>query len=390
MSLTSSTTSVDLATRAVTRAAATGDAHEVVEIITNALRRDLAGRRAAAVLFFASAGYAGTDLTGPLTQAFPEAVVMGCSTAGEFTDGVDGVGGVTALALPEGLVVRTAAGITRLGDDVTASTDALITELEGKLGRRLRDLDPRKHLGLVLIDGLHGAEELVNERIGVAAPVLDVVGGSAGDDLAFERTWVSLGSEVSDQGLALLILETSAPFQVIKSCSFTPTGQVLQITRADVPNRTVLEFNGKSALDVYAKALGKAPEEVGQGEFIAHPVGLMIDGHPWIRSPQQVTPEGGLKFYAQILEGMEVELMQSGDLAAETAAAIQEARASLGGQASGAVMFNCILRRLEMDQKQQHAQFLAAFGGIPMAGFHTYGETWLGHINQTLTGVVFG
>jgi len=390
MSLSPNTTSADPTTRSVVRAAATGDTHEVVEIITNALKRDLAGRTASAVLFFASAGYDGAALAGPLTQAFPDAVVMGCSTAGEFTDGVDGVGGVSAMALPEGLVVRSAASITQLGDDVAASTDALIGELEGKLGGRLRDLDPRRHLGLVLIDGLHGAEELVNERLGVAAPVLDVVGGSAGDDLAFERTWVSLGSEVSYQGLALLVLEVSAPFQVIKSCSFTPTGKVLRITAADVPNRTVLEFDGQKALDVYAQALGKDPAQVGQDEFIAHPVGLMIDGHPWIRSPQQVTAEGGLKFYAQILEGMEVELMQSGDLAAETAVAIQEARATLGGEASGAVMFNCILRRLEMDQKKQHAEFLAAFGGIPMAGFHTYGETWLGHINQTLTGVVFG
>ena len=54
-------------------------------------------------------------------------------------------------------------------------------------------------------------------------------------------------------------------------------------------------------------------------------------------------------------------------------------------------MFNCILRRLEMDATgTARAAFLEAFGGCRLAGFHTYGETWMAHVNQTLTGVVFG
>ena len=53
-------------------------------------------------------------------------------------------------------------------------------------------------------------------------------------------------------------------------------------------------------------------------------------------------------------------------------------------------MFNCILRRLEIDAEGLTEPFLAAFGEVPVAGFHTYGETWMAHVNQTLTGVVFG
>jgi hypothetical protein len=121
-----------------------------------------------------------------------------------------------------------------------------------------------------------------------------------------------------------------------------------------------------------------------------HPVGLMIDGQPWIRSPQTVTPGGGIRFYAQILEGMEVQVMNPGDLVGETAASIAAARAELGGHASGAIWFNCILRRLEMEANGLSEAFLASLGQTPAAGFHTYGETWLGHVNQTLTGVLFG
>jgi hypothetical protein len=116
----------------------------------------------------------------------------------------------------------------------------------------------------------------------------------------------------------------------------------------------------------------------------------MIDGQPWIRSPRAVTPEGGVAFYAEILEGMDVHVMNPADLVGETAAAVAAARTDLGGAVSGAVWFNCILRRLELDADGLAEPFLSALGGIPAAGFHTYGETWLGHMNQTLTGIVFG
>jgi hypothetical protein len=57
---------------------------------------------------------------------------------------------------------------------------------------------------------------------------------------------------------------------------------------------------------------------------------------------------------------------------------------------SGGLAFNCILRRLDMDAQSLHAPFLRTFEGLQCAGFHTYGESYLGHINQTLTSVLMG
>ena len=254
----------------------------------------------------------------------------------------------------------------------------------------LRDLDPARHLVVALIDGMHGDEELVNERLGNAAPALDVVGGSAGDDLGFTGTWVAVGDRVSHHGVAVLALETGVPFRVVKTCSFVPSGTRLRITKADVPNRVVHEFDGRPAVEAYAAAVGVDPAKVDASVFMAHPVGLMMDGQAWIRSPRTVVEGGGLAFYAQILEGMEVDVMDATDLVADTRAAVAAAVESLGGTVGGALMFNCILRRLQMDAEGTGGRFVDAFGGIPLAGFHTYGETWLGHVNQTLTGVVLG
>ena len=373
------------------RAHVTGPAPEAVETLTRGLQEGLGRRQAAAVLYFASAAYDPTDLAGPLSARFPGACVIGCSSAGEFTDGAASTGGISAVAFPHGLMTRVIAVLADLSGDVVARTDAAVAEVEARVGCRLRDLDPAEHVAIVLIDGLHGAEEAVNERLGNAAPMLDIIGGSAGDDLAFEDTWVAVGDQVSRQGFALALCAVAVPFRIVKSCSFVPAPiEPLRITRADVVNRTVLEFDGRPAAQVYAEAVGASAADLDASVWMKHPVGLMIDGQPWIRSPRTVAPDGGLAFYAQILEGMEVQVMNPGDLVAETAAAVAGARADLGGHVSGALWFNCILRRLELDADGLTDDFLAALGGIPAAGFHTYGETWLGHINQTLTGVIFG
>ena len=252
------------------------------------------------------------------------------------------------------------------------------------------EADPARFVGFVLIDGLNASEEAVNAALGNAAPFLSFVGGSAGDDLEFRRTRVFCDGEESDHGAVLLLVEMDAPFAVLKTCSFEPTPHLFAITKADAATRTVYEANGRPVLEAYAEAVGVEPGGVDSSVFVRHPLGITIDGQPWIRSPQQATDDGSLRFYCQVLEGVDLHVMTSGDLVADTRRAVDEARSALGGTVSGGVVFNCVLRRLELDALDAHEGFLGAFAGIPAAGFHTYGESWLAHINQTCTGVLVG
>jgi hypothetical protein len=371
------------------RAHVTGAAHSAVAELTGQLLHQLAGGPAVAVLYFASSHYDPLDLAGPIAAAFPGSAVIGCSTAGEFTDQVNGSGGISAIAFPHGILAGAVAALGELSHDVAAGTQHAVRLLESSIGVQLRDLDPARHLGFVLIDGMHGCEERVNDTLGNAAPLLEFVGGSAGDDLAFDRTWVAAGDQVSYHGVALLVAESLAPYHMVKTCSFVPTGKILEITEADVAGRCVQRMNGRPAAEVYAEAVGVPMNRLDSAVWMRYPVGLMIDGQPWIRSPQAVI-DGGIRFYAQLRPGMRVELMSAGDLVADTRQAFERAGRELGGNIRGAVLFNCILRRLEMEAEGSTSQFFATLQGIPAAGFHTYGETWLGHVNQTLTGVLFG
>lgn len=345
---------------------------------------------AGAVLFFCSPELDGMRIAQELRAAFPRVPVLGCTTAGEFTERVMGTGGVSAVALPVGVLRRAAASLADLRPGVDQGVLAAVGHIERQLGVDLRNADPTRYIGFVLIDGLHGDEERVNEVLGNVAPLMSFVGGSAGDDLRFQQTRVFCGNVSADHGLALLVVDAAVPFSVVKSCSFEPSGHRFVITDADVGQRIVWEFDGRPAAQMYADALGCTVAQLPDQGFLEHPFGLMIDGEPWIRSPQRVIDDRGIKFYCQILPGMEVDLMDATDLIGDTRTALARAVADLGGEVAGAVMFNCILRRQEIDALGLHQPFLEVLGGMRVAGFHTYGESWLGHINQTLTAVLFG
>lgn len=374
----------------VARAQASGEAAQAVPELIAELRAGLGQVAAAAVLYFASTRFHPDEVVGPLAAAFPEAAVIGCSTAGEFTDARTTTGGITAVALPQGIVGTATAVLGDLSQGVSAGVSAAIEQVESGLGLPLRGLDPGEYVGFVLIDGMHQAEEAVNEALGNAAPLLDIVGGSAGDDLVFERTWVAAGAHYSYQGVALMICQAEVPFRVIKTCAVQPTGVTLRITEIDESKRVVTKFDGRPAAQAYAEAVGVDVESLDSSVFMRFPLGQMISGEPWVRSPQGLADEGGIRFLAQMPLGMDVSLMRTDDLVAGTREALRSAVRGLRGFTSGGVMFNCILRRLEMDALGVGQDFVDAFGGLPVAGFHTYGETWMAHVNQTLTGVVFG
>lgn len=52
------------------------------------------------------------------------------------------------------------------------------------------------------------------------------------------------------------------------------------------------------------------------------------------------------------------------------------------------INFNCILRTLEMESKGLTQQYGELFTDIPTVGFSTYGEAYIGHVNQTATMLV--
>jgi hypothetical protein len=250
----------------------------------------------------------------------------------------------------------------------------------------MAEMNSHEYVGLVLVDGLSGAEEKLMEMIGDITNVV-FIGGSAGDDLKFTSTSLFAKGECYSNAAVLALMKPGTDFTFIKTQSFCNLGKKLEVTKADKEKRVVHEFNGKPAAVAYAEVVGASVEEASKF-FMHNPVGLVIEGEPYVRSPQQIKENGSMAFYCGVGEGMELSLLESTDIIKDTRASIDKAVAELG-QASGIINFNCILRTLELKQKNLTGEYGALFSAIPTVGFSTYGEAYIGHINQTATMLVF-
>lgn len=346
------------------------------------------------IVFFCSHTLDGAAISGLLAERLPGVEVVGCTSAGEYTDEVYGRGGVAAMAIPTDKVRASAATLARFGDSLEsleASIHAACQRLSTALGTSLRELDPKRYVGLVLIEGAKAKEEDVNEALGNAAPFLSFVGGSAGDDLAFKRTQLFHNGETTDDGALLLVMDMACPFAVVKTCNYVPTPTTVTPTKLGLGGRLVLELDGRPARDVYAGILGVAPDEIGHEQIVTNPFGLMIDGHPWLRSVLSLPDEpGSLMMACRLVEGMELSIMRPLDIVADTVEAMERAATKMGQPIAAAIHFDCGYRRLEIDGLGIQDSYHQAIAGKPLVGLHTHGESWLGHINQTLTCLVLG
>ncbi len=336
------------------------------------------------VLFFASTKYIPANICQLMQNAFPGAEVFGCSTAGEIVSGQMLTNAIVAMAFSAEAIKDLSLQVVQDLHDEQHLTNAFKV-FETHFKTPMADIDPTEHVGIILIDGLSGAEEGFIESIGDLTNVT-FIGGSAGDDLKFAATHVYANGKSYQNAAILAMLKPGVDFTFIKTQSFRDLGIPLEVTKADEFSREVMEFNGQPAAASYAAAIGttvdKAPEH-----FIQNPIGLVIDGEPYVRSPQQIK-DSSILFYCSVMEGMELSLLESTDMLDDTKQSIDQAKEELGG-ISGIVNFNCILRTLDLTQKGQTQDYGKLFSAVPTIGFSTYGEQFLGHINQTATMLVF-
>jgi hypothetical protein len=336
------------------------------------------------IVYFASPAIDPSALAAEIKTAFPAAVHFGCTSAGEIVSGRMLKGGVAALALPGELAgtpaVELATSVRARPEGVLAALDRLAARFD----RPARALDHARHLGLVLIDGLSQAEERVMDLLGNACDVR-FVGGSAGDDLQFRATHVAVDGQAVTDAVALALLNPPRGFDLIKTQSFRALPARLVATKVDEANRTVLEFNGHPAASAYAAALSVPLPDLTK-HFLRHPLGLMVDADPFVRSPMRLEGDG-VRFYCDIKQGMELALLESADIVGDTAAAIAAQRAK--GEIAALINFNCILRTLELEDRGQTGAYGEVFSAVPTVGFSTYGEELIGHMNQTATMVSF-
>jgi len=339
-----------------------------------------------AVLYFASSNFDSDKLSCKMQAALGDALVFGCTTSGEITSGKMLDNSLVAMGFNNKVIqdikIEVLENIT---NDSKGAIEKAFKAFENHYGTSMSNLDAGKYVGIILLDGLSGAEERIMDRIGDLTNV-SFIGGSAGDDLKFKQTLIFANGKAYSNSAVLALIKVGVPFDFIKTQSFNPLNKILTATKVNKANREIIEFNNRPAVQEYASALGIQAEKASE-YFMSNPVALMVGDEPYVRSPQQVKGQS-IIFYCNVHEGTDLTLLQSGNIVDETEKALKTKEKEFG-KFSGIINFNCILRTLELKQKQQTESYGQLFSEIPTVGFSTYGEEFVGHINQTATMLVF-
>lgn len=350
---------------------------------------DVAGQLGAGpfklLVYFASPQYDPETLARTMRETFPTVEQLGCTSAGELAFGQAKSKSLVAMGFGDDMLADAAVELATGLSDQTSIAKAM-ENLARRFGEAALNWDPKKTLGLVLIDGLSMGEERVLDAIGNLTDI-SFVGGSSGDDVQFKRAPVFANGRAATDAAVLALLKPRGAFSTLKTQSLSPTSKTLTATKVDEAKRTVLEFDGEPAVNAYARALGVAPADL-PAEFMKHPLGLMVSGDPYVRSPQRIDGTS-IVFFCKVKEGTSLSVLQTEEIVTETSKALDGAIEKLGSL-SGILSFNCILRATELERRGQSQAYAQLFARAPTIGFNTYGEAFIGHVNQTATMVLFG
>lgn len=358
--------------------------HSSIPVAVQELQAAMLSLQPKVVLYFASSTYQPQEIAPAMNEAFPGAKVFGCTTSGELISGKMSKGSIVAMGFGhdvlEDINIQIVPQIST-EDNVKQA----FTAFEEYYQTPALELDPGQYVGIIICDGLTKAEEKIIDSIGNLTNVT-FIGGSAGDDLKFKNTYVFANGQAYSNSALLALLKPVGKFDFIKTQSFCDTNKKLVATKVDEGNRIVFEFDHQSAVNAYAEAIGHSAEKIAEG-FMKNPLGLMIDAEPYVRSPQQAN-DGAMTFYCNVKEGMEMSILESTNIIVDTRAALQKKQAEMGNF-KAVINFNCILRTLQLESEGNSQEYGKIFTDIPMIGFSTYGEAYIGHINQTATMLVF-
>lgn len=347
------------------------------------------------VLVFVSPEHDREALAAELAACFGSVPVVGCTTAGEITPFGYAAGSLVGIGFPrEDFIVAT----ERIDDlDRFSITEAprvlrgLMERRDAALAARTEPFRERGSFAFLMIDGLSRVEETVVSALHSVLMDIPLFGGSAGDELRFERTFILHEGAFRTNAAVLMLVTTARRFVVFRTEHFVASDHKMVVTAADPQTRIVTEINAEPAGREYARMVGLEGEPLTPMIFAAHPVVVRVGGEYHVRSIQKVNDDESLTFYCAIDEGIVLTVAKGVDPVENFEAMMLRLADEIGGAPELVLGCDCILRRLELEQRQLKHVMSATLARHNVVGFCAYGEQYNAmHVNQTFTGVAIG
>lgn len=344
----------------------------------------------AAVLVFVSPDFDADEFAEAIGGLLPDLAIYGCTTSGEITPEGWSEGGVVALGFRAADFTISARTIFDLASFRFEDGQMICDELQQNLRTKVPDALAGQMFGVLLIDGLCRREEAVISAIYSALENIPIVGGSAGDGLMFDKTFVIANGKTLSDAAILLLFHTHLPFELFKCDHFEPTAHKMVVTEADTEQRIVRELNAEPAATEYARVVGILERDLDAFSFATHPVLVGVGGQYYARSIQRMNIDGSLSFFCAIDEGLVLTAAHRLDPITCTKDMFSRIEAQIG-EVSIYIGFDCVLKRLDAERQQVARDLSDLYRAHNVVGFNTYGEQYRSmHVNQTFTGVAIG
>lgn len=325
-----------------------------------------------------------------LLASYPGAAVLACSTAGSICGGQ--VSDVAAsVSIVEFRTATVTAAMVRLSDprESRATGQRLARILLGSENERPAAV-------LVISDGLIvNGSDLVTGMAEVLPDEVPISGGLAGDGPDFERTWVSLGSERVNYGvLGIALRGQGLRVGHGSEGGWQGFGPHRRITASQ--GSTLLELDGKPALDIYRDYLGEFAAELPSSALLFPLRIISPDGDvSLVRTVLSVDAEQhSMRFAGDVPQGWRAQLMRTSfDRLLDGAGRAAQESVRQVPSPTWALAVSCVGRRLVLgDRSDEEAEIcLDVLGeGVTLHGFYSYGEIapvdgYSGLHNQTMT-----
>jgi len=330
------------------------------------------------ILFFASSIYDASNPAKVLRDSFPNCNIIGSTSHSEYYNNEFNTSSISFMAMDKGSIedvcVKVVENINDNADYATPINDT--HNYFGGYDNILNNFD--KYTGIVIFEGSAKAEEYGMDKIGNSTDIL-YVGGTSSETEGTSRIYAN--GQSYENAAVLAALKTVNGYKVLKTQSaeiFSDKG--LTVTKSDVKNRIMYELNNRPVAEVYADVLGVDESEISN-YFVSNPLGVLADDEIFIRTFDKVL-DNGISLHCGIPEGTEIHVLKIGDIIKDTKKALDD---TITEKPAGVINFNCLYRTLEITNKNLIKPYCDLFGRYTSIGFSTYGEAFLGHINETST-----
>lgn len=326
-----------------------------------------------AVIVFASSRHDYSGLLCAIERTCKPRVIVGCSSAGEFTNESFHEGAASVVALRSSEMKFNAILGRGLRDNRANAARQMIDGFQG-----LKTHEFAYRSALVLTDALAGnADDFVERLTTLTAGSYLLFGGGAGDDANFTRTHVFFGTEsVPDAAVALEIL-SNKPIGLGVRHGWQPGSERMRVTEAS--GTKLVSIDNAPAAEVFEEFAAKTGQSFSRDDplpfFLHNVIGIDSPGGYRLRVPLAVNGDGSIQCAAEIPAGATIHIMapKAGSAMAATRAALDQLQ---GNRPCTALFFDCVATRLRMGKEFgfELDAVKQALDGSGYAGCNTYGQ----------------